>query len=142
MVLPAQPEASAPTTSRYNIVFNCRKIFLLYNTVQVQWLYIYYIIYHWLSFKFTPRVFYIYFYNHAHRPRLEKLLYIGLYKSSNGYFRPLLDPGGGFASETAARRFQKLNGRYETVSEIYNGYKFITAICNGHSQRTKASVRV
>jgi hypothetical protein len=39
----------------------------------------------------------------------------------------LLDPGGGFTSETAARRFQKSNGRYETVLEvkrlqIYNGY--------------------
>ena len=34
---------------------------------------------------------------------------------------------GGFTSETAARRFKKWNGRYETVSEvkrlqIYNGY--------------------
>jgi hypothetical protein len=45
------------------------------------------------------------------------------------YFKPFLDPGPGdrFASETAARRFQKRNGRYETVSEvkrlqIYNGY--------------------
>jgi hypothetical protein len=39
----------------------------------------------------------------------------------------LLDPGGGFTSEAAARRFQKRTGRYETVSEvkwlqIYNGY--------------------
>jgi hypothetical protein len=39
----------------------------------------------------------------------------------------LLDPGGGFTSETAARRFQKGNSRYETVSEvkrleIYNGH--------------------
>jgi hypothetical protein len=39
----------------------------------------------------------------------------------------LLDPAGGFTSETAARQFQNLNGRYETVSEvqrlqIYNSY--------------------
>jgi hypothetical protein len=41
----------------------------------------------------------------------------------------LLDPGGGFASEseTAARPFQNRNSRYETVSEVkrlktYNGY--------------------
>jgi hypothetical protein len=81
--------------------------------------------------------------NHARRLRLEKLLYlhIELSRSSNGYFKPLLDPGGGFNSENAARRFQKRNGRYETVSEvkrlqIYNGY----IICNGHSP-TDTSVR-
>jgi hypothetical protein len=34
-----------------------------------------------------------YFYNHARRFRLEKLL-----------FKLILDPGGRFASETAARR--------------------------------------
>ena len=59
--------------------------------------------------------------------RLEKLLCLELSRSSKGFFKVLLDPGGGFNSETAARRFQKLNGRYETVSEvkrlqIYNGY--------------------
>ena len=36
------------------------------------------------------------FYNHAHRTRLEKLLYI-----------ELPDPDGGFTSETAGRRFRK-----------------------------------
>jgi hypothetical protein len=51
----------------------------------------------------------------------------------------LLDPGGGFTSETAARRFQKRNGRYETVSEvkrlqIYSGYIF-----NGHSPTEKGA---
>ena len=55
----------------------------------------------------TPGVFYKYFYNHAHRPRLEKLLQIELSRSSNGYFKPLLHPGGGFTSETAERRFRK-----------------------------------
>jgi hypothetical protein len=37
-------------------------------------------------------------YNHARRLCLEKLLYIELSRSSNGYFKPLLDPGGGFTS--------------------------------------------
>ena len=49
-----------------------------------------------------------YIYNHAHRLRLEKPLYLELSRSPNGYFKPLLDPGGGFNSETAVR--------------IYNGY--------------------
>jgi hypothetical protein len=49
----------------------------------------------------TPRVFYTYFYNHARRLRFEKLLYLEVFRSSNGYFKPLLDPGGGFRSETA-----------------------------------------
>ena len=47
-----------------------------------------------------PGVFYTYFYNHAHRLGLEKLLYLELSRSSNGYFKPRLDPGGGFRSET------------------------------------------
>ena len=55
----------------------------------------------------TPGVFCTCFYNHAHRIRLEKLLYIELSRSPNGPFKVLLDPGGGFTSETAARRFQK-----------------------------------
>jgi hypothetical protein len=38
---------------------------------------------------------------------LKKLLYLELSRSPNGIFKPLLDPGGGFTSETAARRFQK-----------------------------------
>jgi hypothetical protein len=54
----------------------------------------------------TPGLFYTCFYNHARRLRLEKLLYIELSRSSNGFFKPLLDAGGGFTSETAARRFQ------------------------------------
>ena len=54
----------------------------------------------------TPQLFYTYFYNHAHRLRLEKLLYLELSRSSNGFFKPLLDPGGGFTSENAERRFQ------------------------------------
>jgi hypothetical protein len=62
---------------------------------------------HWLSFKLAPGVFYKYFYNHAHRFRLEKLLYIELSRSSSGYFKPILDPGGGFTSENAALRFKK-----------------------------------
>jgi hypothetical protein len=59
--------------------------------------------------SWTPGVFYTYFYNynHAHRLRLEKLLLLELSRSPNGFFKVLLDPGGGFTSETAARRFQK-----------------------------------
>jgi hypothetical protein len=55
----------------------------------------------------APQLFYTYFYNHAHRLRLEKLLYIELSRSSNGFFKPLLDPDDRFNSETAERRFQK-----------------------------------
>jgi hypothetical protein len=64
-------------------------------------------------------VFYKYFYNHAHRLRLEKLLYlrVELSRSPSGYFKQLLDPGGSFTSETAARLFQKRSVRYVTVSE-------------------------
>jgi hypothetical protein len=51
----------------------------------------------------TTGVFYTCFYNHAHRLRLEKLLHVELSRSPNGCFKPLLDPGGGFTSETAAR---------------------------------------
>jgi hypothetical protein len=53
----------------------------------------------------TPGVYYTYFYNHARRLRLEKkLLYIELSRSSNRYFKPLLDPGGGFRSETGVTK--------------------------------------
>jgi hypothetical protein len=55
----------------------------------------------------TPRLFYTHFYNQAHRLRLEKLLYLELSRSSNRIFKPILDPGDRFISETAARRFQK-----------------------------------
>jgi hypothetical protein len=50
----------------------------------------------------TPGTFYTCFYNHAHRPRLEKpsLLYLEL----PGHFIPLLDPGGDITFETAERR--------------------------------------
>jgi hypothetical protein len=55
----------------------------------------------------TPGVFYTYFYSHAHRHRLEKLLYLELSRSPNGFLKVIMDPGGGFTSETAARLFQK-----------------------------------
>ena len=54
---------------------------------------------------------YLYSYNHAHRLRLEKLLYyIELSRSPSEYFnfKPIPDPGGRCS------------------------YKFITARCNGH----------
>ena len=59
-------------------------------------------IYQWRLFKLAPGVF-IHISITAHCLRLEKLLYIGLSRSSNGYFKSLLDPGGGFNSETAVR---------------------------------------
>jgi hypothetical protein len=66
----------------------------------------------------TPGVFYTHFYNHAHRPRLEKLACLELSISPNGF---VLSASG------SRWRFQKRNGRHETASEvkrlqIYNGY--------------------
>ena len=59
--------------------------------------------------SWTPGVFSTYFYNHARRLRLEKLLYLyielSMIKVPTDFFNPLLDPGEGFTSET--RRFQK-----------------------------------
>jgi hypothetical protein len=51
--------------------------------------------------SWTPGVFYAYFYNHALRLRLEKLLYLELSRSPGRFLKPLLDPGSGFRSETA-----------------------------------------
>jgi hypothetical protein len=53
----------------------------------------------------TPGVFCTCFYNHnhAHRLCLETLLYQELFRSPNGHFKPLLDSGGGFQSETAVK---------------------------------------
>jgi hypothetical protein len=45
-----------------------------------------------------------YFYNRARRARLEKPSYVERSRSSRGHFKPLLDPGGRFSSETVARR--------------------------------------
>jgi hypothetical protein len=53
----------------------------------------------------TPQLFYTHFYNHARRLRLEKLLCLEASGSPNGFFKPLLDPDGGFTSETAERWF-------------------------------------
>ena len=60
-----------------------------------------------LKQAWAPQLFYSCFYNHAHRLRLEKLLYLELSRGSNGFLKPLLDPDDGFASETAERRFKK-----------------------------------
>jgi hypothetical protein len=46
-------------------------------------------------------------YDHPSSLRLEKVSCIEISRSSNGYFKPLLNQSGGFASEIAARRFQK-----------------------------------
>jgi hypothetical protein len=45
-----------------------------------------------VGFSLTPPYY-------AHLLRLEKPLYMELSRSSNGYFKPLLDPGGGFTSK-------------------------------------------
>ena len=63
-----------------------------------------------LNSSWTPRAFCTYFYNYARRLRLEKLLWIELSRSSNGYFKPLLDPGGGFTSETAGQSQRLYSG--------------------------------
>jgi hypothetical protein len=75
--------------------------------------------------SWTPGVFYTYFYNYnfnrARRLRLEKLLHLEPSTVEVLYQRT-------FKSTSGSRwRFQKWNGRYETVSEvkrlhIYNGY--------------------
>jgi hypothetical protein len=69
-----------------------------------------------------PRLFYTCFYNHARRLRLEKLLCLEVSTATvevlTDCFKPLLGPDGGFTSETAARRFRMLNGRYTAVSEV------------------------
>jgi hypothetical protein len=91
-----------------------------------------------MSFEFAPGVFYTYFYNHARRLRLEKLSYIELSRSSDRYFKPLLDPDGGFTSLTTARRFHFFNhrtavsdgkrplrnrsGSEAVIIQTYNGY--------------------
>jgi hypothetical protein len=53
-----------------------------------------------------------------------------LSSSSNGFLKPLLDPGNRFTSETAAvtSPFQKRSG-----------HKYITVICNGHSATDKST---
>jgi hypothetical protein len=50
----------------------------------------------WLRIDFDSQLFYTYFHNHVRLLRLEKLLYIELSRSPNGFFKPLLDPYGRF----------------------------------------------
>jgi hypothetical protein len=52
--------------------------------------------------------------------------------------KPLLDPDGRLASETAVRRFQNRSGSYETVSEAKRS-KFITVACDGHHPTDKSA---
>jgi hypothetical protein len=53
--------------------------------------------------KSTPQLFYTYFYNHARRPRFEKLLYLELSRtrSYNRISLNNLGPSSRFISETA-----------------------------------------
>jgi hypothetical protein len=39
-----------------------------------------------LDLVWAPQLFYTYFYNHVHRLRLEKLVYVELSRSPNGLF--------------------------------------------------------
>jgi hypothetical protein len=52
------------------------------------------------------------------RKQIEAYIATNHAQTAVRFFEVLLDPGGGFASENAARRFQMRNGRYETVSEV------------------------
>jgi hypothetical protein len=84
----------------------------------------------------APRVFYTYFYNHAHRLRLEKLLYIKL----STFLEVSADILNHFWIQVAV---SELNGRYVAVSEVkrlqINLWRlYVTAI----PQRTKLSVWV
>ena len=64
-----------------------------------------------LHSSWTPGVFYTYFYNHARRLRLEKLVYLELSRSSNGFFKyfwiqvavSLLKPPNGHIFNGSAR---------------------------------------
>ena len=48
------------------------------------------------------------------------------------YFKPLLDPGGGFASETTARKFHNYKTAVTQPFRESNGYKFIAVKYNGN----------
>jgi hypothetical protein len=61
------------------------------------------------------------FYNHAHRIRLEKLLYLELSRSPNGFLNRfwLLDLGGGFVvSEAVGERPLRNRFIIETVTDL------------------------
>jgi hypothetical protein len=86
-----------------------------------------------LVLTWTPGVFYTYFYDHAHRLRLEKLLCLELPRSPNGFFFKY------FWIQVAVLEVKRpLRNRFgsETVTKLY--WLYLTAI----SQRKKVSVRV
>jgi hypothetical protein len=64
--------------------------------------------------------FYTCFYNHARRLLLKKLLHVELSRSSSGYFKPSLDPGGGFTavSELKLKRPPRKRFGNETVTNL------------------------
>jgi hypothetical protein len=57
--------------------------------------------------------------DHARRLRLKMfcsdVLSLDLLRSFNGHFKPLVYPGGGFASKIAALRFENPNGHHTTA---------------------------
>ena len=79
-----------------------------------------------------PSYFYTYLYNHAHRLRLEKRLYLGPSKSSNGFLKLLLDPDGGFGYPKPP------NGGFGREITKHLTAIYLTEI----PQRTQVSVRV
>jgi hypothetical protein len=100
-----------------------------------------------------PRgVFYTCFYNHAHRLRLEKLLYLELSRSSNGFFKC-------FWIQVAVSEVKRpLRNRSEVKRlQIYSGYmqrpfpngkkcpfgynSYVTAVAAGQSQRFYSGVQ-
>jgi hypothetical protein len=91
----------------HSALFNLRALLELYATVQYNKITINVYIYIYISPPVsspTPGVFYTYFYNHARRLHLERLLYPELSRSPNGFFKALLDLGGGFRSKTAVTK--------------------------------------
>jgi hypothetical protein len=97
--------------------------------------------------SWTPGVFYTYFYNHAHRLRLEKLLYISRVSL-------LKWPHGGFRIETAVTKpFSEVKRLQIYSGYMYwpfpNGHKcpfgcngYVTAVAAGQSQRFYSGVGI
>ena len=81
-----------------------------------------------VDWVWAPRLFYTYFLNHVHRLRLEKQLYLEPSRSSNGIFKPLLDP----------EEKRPLHGRFGSETDKHLTATYLTDI----PQRTQVSVRV
>ena len=71
-----------------------------------------------LVLSWTPGLFYTYSYNHARRLRLEKLLYLELPRSPNGFFLVLLDPGNRRTAVSELKRPLRNRFGSETVTNL------------------------